>query len=173
MFFNDESAAKWALLTILTKVNWRNFDEIGGSTILNISGISADESKIISEALKRVMSPTYVVPLNLKFLQDQRFAGEKDYENDHLLQGVLSLPSNYHSLVVLDEAQMESGVLNEQGVLNLKHLENLVNLKRVTLDYKYSTVEVRVDTSVLILSSGKSFLPHSVHVRDGHADLLG
>ena len=85
----------------------------------------------------------------------------KDYECDRLTSGVLQLSNNTH--LVVDETQLSSGTVTQNGKLNYGALSDVINSQKLNYDFKYYQMEYKTDIPVLILSEVSSFLEVNIN----------
>lgn len=81
----------------------------------------------------------------------------KDYECNRLSSGLLQLSANTH--LVVDETRLETGRLDQVGVLNVQELANVIKAQRIHYDFKFYQMDYDTDIPVLVFSEGKSLLP--------------
>ncbi|XWS74486.1 hypothetical protein CRYUN_Cryun01aG0002200 [Craigia yunnanensis] len=155
---NDEVAAHFMLLHLLSKVHTRVDDVAVGKLSLNLVGLSKESVSVfgtrLSQAVKNLLPFTQCIPLALEYLNTASLAPKKDYEANRLIPGVLQLPEGSHLMV--DETQLESGSLSSIGIENIKLLKNLMDFQKVEYDFQYYKMEMAADVQLLIFSEGKS-----------------
>lgn len=155
---NDEVAAHFVLLHLLSKVHARVDDVAVGKLSLNLTGLNKESVSVfgtrLSDTFKNLLPFTNCMPLTLEYLNTASLAPKKDYQANRLVPGVLQLPEGSHLMV--DETQLESGSLNSTGIENTKLLKNLIEFQKVEYDFQYYKVEMATDVQLLIFSEGKS-----------------
>jgi hypothetical protein len=72
-------------------------------------------SSIIHEAISTILPASICIPLSLSKLEELQFTPRKDYEQNHLLEGVLQLANGIH--VIVDELVLEAGQLKDRGLI--------------------------------------------------------
>ncbi|XP_022743028.1 mini-chromosome maintenance complex-binding protein isoform X2 [Durio zibethinus] len=155
---NDEVAAHFMLLHLLSKVHARVDDVAVGKLSLNLMGLSKESATVfgtrLSQAFKSLLPFTHFIPLTLEYLNTASLAPKKDYQENRLIPGVLQLPEGSH--IMVDETQLESGSLSSIGIENTKSLKNLMEFQKVEYDFQYYKMEMAADVQLLIFSEGKS-----------------
>jgi hypothetical protein len=174
LLFGDRLAAEYLLLHLLSDVYARTDTISLGKFSLNLIGFpcqkrdSSDQStgssvSAIASAISELVCKCHIFPLTLENMNSSVFLPEKDYEANRLKTGMLQLSDNTH--LVLDETVMTTGELDSNGVKNLSALSNLITWQRVAYDFHYHTTDFACNVPVLILSEGKSLLPHDCCVK--------
>ncbi|KAG8473879.1 hypothetical protein CXB51_035974 [Gossypium anomalum] len=155
---NDEVAAHFVLLHLLSKVHARVDDVAVGKLSLNLTGLNKESVSVfgtrLSDTFKNLLPFTNCMPLTLEYLNTASLAPKKDYQANRLVPGILQLPEGSHLMV--DETRLESGSLNSTGIENTKLLKNLIEFQKVEYDFQYYKVEMATDVQLLIFSEGKS-----------------
>jgi hypothetical protein len=129
--------------------------------MLNI--LTASNSTILP-AIAALYTPHCPVPLSLTGLHADRYIAKKNLDTNALEHSVLTIPTNIPTLLLIDETRLQPGALSQPALLNVKYLQTLIEDSTITIDYTYSQVTLNVDVIPIILSLGKSFLPHNVEV---------
>ncbi|KAI4306546.1 hypothetical protein L6164_029816 [Bauhinia variegata] len=164
---NDDIAAHFTLLHLLSRVHARVDTIAVGKLSLNLTSFSKETMSIygnqLSVTVKDLLPFTHCIPLTVEYLNSTSLAPRKDYDTNRLTTGVLQLPEGSH--VIVDETKLEAGTLNSVGVENTRLLKDLMQLQKVEYDFKYYKMEMAADVQLLILSEGKSnILPADVVV---------
>ncbi|TKY73940.1 Mini-chromosome maintenance complex-binding protein [Spatholobus suberectus] len=164
---NDDVAAHFMLLHLLSKVHARVDDLAVGKLSLNLTGfkkqIVSVFGKQLNLALKNLLPFTHCMPLTVEYLNTASLAPKKNYDTNRLETGVLQLAEGSH--LIVDETKLEAGTLNSVGVENARLLKNLMELQKVEYDFKYYKMDMATDVQLLVLSEGKSnILPADVIV---------
>lgn len=164
---NDNVAAHFMLLHLLSKVHARVDDLAVGKLSLNLTSFRKETvsvfGKQLSLALKNLLPFTSCIPLTVEYLNTVPLAPKKNYDTNRLETGVLQLAEGSH--LIVDETKLEAGILNTVGVENARLLKNLIELQKVEYDFKYYKVDMATDVQLLVLSEGKSnILPADVIV---------
>jgi len=174
----DLLAAEFVLYNLLSKVQERR--SMIGILPINLINISDPQAFIsfISSLIRTVS-----LPLTINSLSSQNFTPTKNYENDELEPSPLQIPDN--SLLILDETQLSSGQLNEQGIKNLQTLAYLIERQQLSYDFKYYKSDFQTDIKIISISNGRSLLklplfiavradaaPAAVNFTTAHADYI-
>ncbi|OQR93376.1 hypothetical protein THRCLA_08456, partial [Thraustotheca clavata] len=85
-----------------------------------------------------------------------------DYDIEYLHSGLLQVPDG--TLLIVNEANMATGQLDDKGTHNIAALMTLVEHQALPYDFRFYKKEYNQDVKVLCLSTTKSMLPTSVHV---------
>lgn len=93
---------------------------------------------------------TALLPLTISKLNNRRFAPKKDADTDRILAGVLQLGAGTH--VTVDATVLQTGKLKEQGVLNLRELQGVINDQALTLHFPFHTQKLSVGESAVARS---------------------
>ncbi|KAL1337427.1 hypothetical protein HN51_032095 [Arachis hypogaea] len=164
---NDDVAAHFMLLHLLSKVHSRVDSLAVGKLSLNLTCFSKEIVSIFGNQLnvvvKNLMPFTHCIPLTVEYLNTASLAPKKNYETNRLETGALQLAEGSH--LIVDETKLEAGTLNSLGVENARLLNNLVEWQKVEYDFKYYKMDMTTDVQLLVLSEGKSnILPADVIV---------
>ncbi|KAJ8763975.1 hypothetical protein K2173_004839 [Erythroxylum novogranatense] len=155
---NDEVAAHFALLHLLSRVHARVDNVAVGKLSLNLTCLNKKSAYLFGNrlrtAIENLLPFTHCIPLTVAYLNKASFAPQKDYEINRLIPGVLQLAEGSH--LIIDETQLETGILSSVGVENARLLKDLVELQKVEYDFKYYKMEMATDVQLLVLSEGKS-----------------
>lgn len=155
---NDEIAAHFVLLHLLSRVHARVDDVAVGKLSLNLSGLSNESVSIfgprLSSFVGSVLPFTHCLPLTLEYLNTASLVPKKDYQINRLRPGVLQIAEGSH--LIVDETQLKNGTLNAVGVENARSLKNLTEFQKVEYDFEYYKMEMAADIQLLVLSDGKS-----------------
>lgn len=134
-----------------------------GSLSLNLSNIASTSTPLgLEQALAALLPAVVLQRLTLPSLNDKDRAMYVRGSDTGVAAGRLQLPAN--TLVVVDEASMGEGTLNEQGVRNLRALANVLQSHTLAYQFPYSEMDLETDLNVVVLSTGKSMLPVDVQV---------
>ncbi|KAL5569627.1 hypothetical protein UlMin_026202 [Ulmus minor] len=155
---NDDLAAHFMLLHLLSRVYSRVDTVAVGKLSLNLSGFSKESVSVfgtqLSSAIKNLLPFTHYVPLTVGYLNSASLGPKKDYETNRIITGVLQLAEGTH--LIIDETQLETGTLNSVGIDNARVLKTLMEVQKVEYDFKYYKMEMAADIQLLIFSEGKS-----------------
>ncbi|RDX71252.1 Mini-chromosome maintenance complex-binding protein, partial [Mucuna pruriens] len=164
---NDDVAAHFMFLHLLSKVHARVDDLAVGKLSLNLTGFKKETMSVfgvqLNIALKNLLPFTLCIPLTVEYLNTASLVPKKNYDTNRLETGVLQLAEGSH--LIVDETKLEAGTLNSIGVENTRLLKNLMELQKVEYDFKYYKMDMVTDVQLLVLSEGKSnILPADVIV---------
>ncbi|KAM3127412.1 hypothetical protein pb186bvf_020493 [Paramecium bursaria] len=162
--FEDQNVSEIVSLYLFLWVSHKIYDQ-GGRQILNLYGLDQENAENIKRFLSHIYSPTLQVSLANEFLAKSTTLSKKNIDTNHLELGYLNVPTNIQSVVVVDETQLKEGKLEGSQVQNLQNINNFINFSKIGIDYTFNIVDIPVQTSVIILSKGKSFLPATIHVQ--------
>ncbi|XP_071690035.1 mini-chromosome maintenance complex-binding protein [Rutidosis leptorrhynchoides] len=155
---DDELAAHFLLLHLLSKVHVRVDSIAVGKLSLNLTGFDKSSISVfgnrINDALNNLLPFTHRMPLTVEYLNNASLSPVKDYETNRLVPGVLQCAEGSH--FTIDETTLQSGTLNSNGVENTQLLKDLMDLQKVEYDFKYYKMKMDADVQILILSEGKS-----------------
>lgn len=113
--------------------------------------------------LQALLPGVAAVGMGMDGLNYTNWAPRKDFTRNRLVGGPLQLPQ--HTTLLVDETVLEGGTLGQVGITNVHNLQKLAGTASLTYDYEYSSLEMEVDTPVLVLSQGKSLLKCDTQVR--------
>ncbi|KVI04808.1 Mini-chromosome maintenance complex-binding protein [Cynara cardunculus var. scolymus] len=155
---DDELAAHFMLLHLLSKVHARVDSFAVGKLSLNLTGFDKASISVfgnrINDAVKNLVPFSHRMPLTVEYLNTASLAPVKDYQTNRLVCGVLQCAEGSH--LTIDETSLEAGTLNSNGVENTKILKDLMEFQMVEYDFKYYKMKMNADVQLLILSEGKS-----------------
>lgn len=155
---DDELAARFMLLHLLSKVHARVDSFAVGKLSLNLTGFDKASISVfgnrINDAVKNLVPFSHRMPLTVEYLNTASLAPVKDYQTNRLVPGVLQCAEGSH--LTIDETSLEAGTLNSNGVENTKILKDLMEFQSVEYDFKYYKMKMNADVQLLILSEGKS-----------------
>ncbi|EEB05703.1 MCM binding protein [Schizosaccharomyces japonicus yFS275] len=154
----DPIAAETLLLTLFGNV----FNRTGGSAIgcmsLNLTNCNTIDVANVVSTLKQVCPRVYQETVSIERLNSVRFYPSSDGES--LSTGVLQVSPG--TVLVLDETQLNKGILNDTGVRNIAFLEQLITEQMLPFMFPFSQFEVPTNLRIVILSQTKSLLPSQV-----------
>ncbi|KAK9063319.1 hypothetical protein SSX86_017189 [Deinandra increscens subsp. villosa] len=155
---DDDLAANFLLLHLLSKVHLRVDSIAVGKLSLNLTGFDKSSISVfgnrINDAVKNLLPFSQCIPFTVDFLNTASLAPVKDYQTDRLVPGVLQCAEGSH--FTIDETELQSGTLNSNGVENTRLLKDLMEFQKVEYDFKYYKMKMDADVQILILSEGKS-----------------
>ncbi|KAJ3200502.1 hypothetical protein HDU82_008866 [Entophlyctis luteolus] len=172
---NDRLAAQFLLVHMVSKIRVRYSATPIGAMPLNLANMTPTAAANLTESMCKLLQRVCVVPLALSELDSQRMApgvfvssavwragnSGKDTEVCGLVGGVLQLPGR--SWVVFDMCRLETGNLGEQGVVNVRHISDLISFGELPYALgegsdspTHSPGKIPVDIGVLVVSTTKS-----------------
>lgn len=88
---NDQIAAEYLLLSLISRVHTRKDAFILGNLSINLAGVGMSflQTHYIKEIIKSITPMTLYLPLTLDVLENKRFAPSKNYDTNLLEGGVL------------------------------------------------------------------------------------
>ncbi|KAJ3153656.1 hypothetical protein HDU86_005154 [Geranomyces michiganensis] len=157
----DTLAAEYLLLHMLSKIDHRSPDDSAiGYLPLNISNCIVDPAftSVLYAFLSSILPRTHRLHMTLEHLNTRaRMApvqATADLPTDIGLQaGELQLATG--TLVLIDEADLRDGTLNERGVRNIQHLSTAIRSARLPCLIPYGEISQDIDLRFLVLSQGK------------------
>ncbi|KAJ3287270.1 hypothetical protein HDU79_005832 [Rhizoclosmatium sp. JEL0117] len=176
--FGDVLAAEYLLVHLITKMRARQDGIQTGNFPLNLHNIAtASSSGSISDAVASLLPRVRRLPLSINYLNKSRvapgvFVSQEHWKEMHpnasanelavhgLVSGELQVPDR--TSVVIDEVTMDSGILKEQGVINVRHLNDIISFGELPFAIgngsdspDHSVGKIPVDFSILVLSQAK------------------
>ncbi|WFD30477.1 hypothetical protein MSPP1_001498 [Malassezia sp. CBS 17886] len=161
----DALAAEFLILALIAKIHVRRPGLAVGSLSLNLSNVGGEArgaTPALADALANVVPAEVNQPLRLQLLNDPAYPLYVHSEPQGLRAGRLQLPNG--TCVLVDEVCMGEGTLQEQGVRNVRALASVLQSHTLAYVFPFSEFEFNTDLNVVVLSTGKSFLPVDVHV---------
>ncbi|KAL4424256.1 hypothetical protein ABPG75_001557 [Micractinium tetrahymenae] len=179
----DNLAAEYLLLQLLGRVHHRTAESAVGTLALNLvaepnSPAAAAAQQLsaqpvqqaqqqlsalgaaLAAALAALAPRCLALPLSVGALNARPWWPRRDQNSQRLVSGPLQLAAN--TQLVLDEAVLAAGTLNEVGLRNLGALHTLVTRQRVGYDFEYFSLDQPADAPVTVLSLGRSLLKDAV-----------
>ncbi|CAK74342.1 unnamed protein product (macronuclear) [Paramecium tetraurelia] len=153
----DPLASELLALHLLSSSKYETYAE-GARQIFNIYGLSKNDAENLKSVLQSIYSPTLYIPLEYEYLANIETLSKKNFDENTISQGLLCIPTNINSQIVVDETLMKEGQISGKTVQNLQNIQKFIQHSKIGIDFQYSMVEVPVQTNVLILSTGKSFI---------------
>ena len=169
VLLGDAVAAEYLICHLISKVYIRSADMLTlGKFTLNLHGLPAAEnySKRLATLVQLLTCKSHFLPMTVDNFNKMTFVPKKDFHANRLVSGLLQLPRHTH--LVLDETAMSDGRLSPDGLKNLTALGNLINWQKVEYDFVYNRIEFTTDVPCLVLSEGRSMLPHDAQGHNLH-----
>ncbi|KAJ1979128.1 hypothetical protein H4R35_001633 [Dimargaris xerosporica] len=164
----DDLAAHYLLFALLASTD-HTYGLPVGRMVVNLcnfpSEAATDPFKLsppvdqVAQHIGKVFPFTVGLSLSLDFLNTVRCSPKSD---EHLLPGALQAVTG--TLLLVDETAMQSGQLKDQGVRNVQMLQQLLSEQTVRYDFPYQPIDFATNVRTVIVSEGKSFLPHDCRV---------
>ena len=157
----DTLAAEYITLSLLARIQWRVPGAAVGALTVNLTRADSVAEKL-SAALEQLCPVVAVQSLALPELNNDNaplYPRGTDYG---LHPGRLQLVDG--TVLLVDEISMGEGQLGDTGVRNVRTLSQLISRHTLVYHYPFSEFEVDTDVNVLVLSTGRSFLPADVHI---------
>ncbi|TFK25023.1 hypothetical protein FA15DRAFT_668897 [Coprinopsis marcescibilis] len=162
----DRAAAELVLLTIIHKVQSRTPPLLPLSLTLSGYGQCSGSTPKIAEVLRHLVPLCTVLPLSLDNLNATSYNPESKEENLH--SGWLQLPKG--SLCIVSETAMNEGSVTEKGLLNLRQIQDMINMQTLDYVFPFSRYTFETDVTFLVIAGGNRsafFKTHlEVPVRD-------
>ena len=162
----DELAAHYLLFYLLSRISSRHSGINSGYMTLNLCRISKSKTTEIFDFIRSVSPLVIHLPLSLTQLNSEMYM-IPEMERDQTVHDIsfLGLCSGRLQVangtsILVDETVLESGNLQERGVLNLAHLAQVMDRALVPIQLGHgSTMELESDIKFLVASEGKSMFP--------------
>jgi len=166
----DALAAEYVLLGALSRILVRHGDAPIGKLHVNVTGCPAASPPAtrspVATSLQAALGELFPVcasqSLAIGVLNDTQLAPVKDHEANCIWPAALQLPAG--SALLLDEAMLAPGALNDRGLRNMRALASVLDTQTVPYDFTYFSVDFNIDVSVLAVSASKSMLPINCQV---------
>ncbi|KAJ3002151.1 hypothetical protein HKX48_002501, partial [Thoreauomyces humboldtii] len=160
VLMGDALAAEYVLLHLLSRIDHRApHDTPIGYFPLNLGNVppQATFANDLFDVLSQLLPRCQRISLTLKSLNEERYvspAQNRDAALDvGLAAGDLQLVGG--TWVLVEEAGLEDGTLNERGVGNISNLGKLIRTAKLPYLIPYGEMDREVDYGVLVLSQGK------------------
>ncbi|CAL9123278.1 unnamed protein product [Musa textilis] len=155
---NDEVAAQYLLLHLLSRIRAQVDVITVGKLSLNLTGFTRESASIfgcqLTNAVEELLPFAHAIPLTIEYLNNATLQPRKDNKTGRLVAGVLQLAQGTH--LTIDETRMQNGTLTSNGVVNARLLKHLLEWQKVEYDFEYYKLEMAADVQLLIISEGKS-----------------
>jgi len=172
--FGDELAAEYLLMNLISTVFARKDVTILGKFALNISNWpaslkdsenenGASYSNTFFRYLKELMLNSHLFHLTVNSLNKSNLIPNKDYHNDKLISSMLQLPEYFQ--LIIDETGLNTGELNQKGLMNLNALSNIIRWQKMSYDFGFHSQDFHTNIRMLVISETKSILPYDCHVK--------
>ncbi|CAD8068561.1 unnamed protein product [Paramecium primaurelia] len=164
LILKDHLVSELLALHLLSSAKYETYAE-GARQILNIYGLTKNDADNLKSVIQSIYSPTLYIPLEYEFLSNIETLSKKNFDENTISQGLLCIPTNINSQIVVDETLMKEGQISGKTLQNLQNIQKFIEHSKIGIDFQYSMVEVPVQTNVLILSTGKSFIQTSDSIK--------
>ena len=162
--YGDSLAAEYILLHLVSSVyNWTEIITVG-KFALNVSGCPPLQSfpQEMHQLVEQLVPKCHFLSMTLNNMNSLNLVPKKNYTANRLTSGILQMSERTN--LIVDETALEAGQLNENGVKNVKALENVISWQKLEYDFSYNKLEFKTNLLVMILSEGKSLLPSDCHL---------
>lgn len=162
--YGDSLVAEYILLHLVSSVyNWTEIITVG-KFALNVSGCPPLQSfpQEMHQLVEQLVPKCHFLSMTLNNMNSLNFVPKKNYTANRLTSGILQMSERTN--LIVDETALEAGQLNENGVKNVKALENVISWQKLEYDFSYNKLEFKTNLLVMILSEGKSLLPSDCHL---------
>lgn len=129
--------------------------------MLNIQGCDGSIVQRIKGFLNSTCSPFVYQKITIDILNKVQLYPLSDGEK--LTPGVLQIAQ--HTILLLDETELEEGQLNERGVRNFKFLSNLSDAQTIGFVFPFNEFQIETNVNILLLSKDKSLMPADLHYK--------
>lgn len=163
--FNDQLAGQLLMSSFISEVYLRrDVLSLGKFCLhLNRKNFNDNDSAAIINSICQLYQNCRVFEMTLKNLNEKPLNPIKDYDTETLVHSELSLPDG--TLLILDETKLTQGKLTEIGTQNIGHLVKLIEQQKVSFDYQFYQKDFDVKINTIIISNGKSILPHDYSIK--------
>jgi len=153
----DALAAEYALMQMVSRAFDKYGEKLLGAWSLNLAkwpeglpvqGFSQAAAELVPRSAHLCVTP--------ETLGAQRWRPRKDFVANRLVAAQLQLAPG--TLLVLDETQMAAGQVSAPGVQALTAIGTLVTQNSLTLDFMSYDVNVPLELSCVLVSSGRSII---------------
>ncbi|CAD8098979.1 unnamed protein product [Paramecium sonneborni] len=161
----DPLASELLALHLLSYTKYETYAD-GARQIFNIFGLNQNDAQQLKSIISSIYSPTLYIPLEYEFLSNIETLSKKNFDENTISQGLLCIPTNMHSQIIVDETLMKEGQISGKTLQNLQNIQKFIQHSKIGIDFQYSMVEIPVQTNVIILSTGKTFIqtPDSIKI---------
>lgn len=180
LLLGDSLAAEYLLMHLLSSVFLRRDVTILGKFCLNLTNIpkpfavpqSQDTAnskpvktfaQCLYNALSQIFSMGHLFELTVNTLNKSNMIPCKDYNKNKLNAGMLQLPVDFN--LIIDETQLDTGKLDQKGLMNFNSLRDIITWQKLSYDFSYHQQEFSTNMKVLTLSETKSILPCDFQVK--------
>jgi hypothetical protein len=142
---------------MISRVYRRTGEVVLGKLTLNITSCpenSAEMRKAVGALYTMLLPKLCLIALTLENLSESTFTPVKNYDNNRLNTGILQLSEG--TQIVIDETALQQGKLGDQGVRNLRALNDVLTWQKLSYDFTYHQIDFQMDSPSAILSCGKS-----------------
>lgn len=169
--FGDELAAEYLICCLVSRIYSRQEILTLGSLSVGFSNLPPPSAhpdmrkymQFLYDLMSRLVTHSVYLPMSLSNLNGRSFVPKKDHVSNKLVSGQLQLAAE--TLLFVDETLLETGKLEEGGLVNLKSLNELIKWQQVKYDFEYHSMEVNTDMKIVVFSEGKSLLPLNFRLR--------
>ena len=127
-----------------------------GTIPLNLTNCTVEHAKLIVGGIRMVCSLFVAHKLVIPELNKLDWIPEMDYEKEYLRTGRLQLANSTY--LVMDETSLQQGTLQHTGIKALRALTTIANEQRIEYPCAYSTLDLKTNYPMLVLSTGSSLL---------------
>ncbi len=170
LLLGDALAAEYLLMHLMSHVFMRRDVTILGKFALNLANIpkpivacSGTFAQSFYKALTQLFTMGHLFELTCDSLNKSNLIPNKDYNKNKLVTGMLQLPEQFH--LVIDETQLNTGKLDQKGLMNFNSISDIIKWQKVGYDFSYHQQEFNTNMKVLTLSESKSILPFDFQVK--------
>lgn len=152
----DNNLSELLILGICSEIFNRVSDVNIGNFTLNITGLLKKSDSII-ELLKKYLPYVCIYKVTVNNLNNDKLIPTFNPDTEKLS----SPPITYleGGLVVLDETNLDTGKLSENGMTNFSFLTKTIDSQILTLDYPYNNgVDIPISSAFIIISEGGSII---------------
>ena len=166
----DKVAASYALFLACARIRLRTEEFPIGSLCVNFSidcapskdggeNTRANNNGLVNAlafALQTLTPATACLSVDIPSLNARSWVPKKDYDRNRLRAGPLQLADG--TVCVLDETKLQSGILAETGVKNVRAVKDIIQVQKAEYDFDYHQMSMPTDISFVAVSEGKSIL---------------
>lgn len=166
LFFNsifpNEVLSEYLILLMTSQIIKKVGSHLLGKLSLNIQINPKQETTkqnilfYIKEILQNIANCTISLNITTNALNKSTLIPRYNIETEELNKGELQMLKN--SLLILDEADLDNGKLDKNGLDNFDALKNLIDTQVLQYEFPYSKIDMPQDCKIISLSKGKSLL---------------
>jgi hypothetical protein len=155
----DAVAAEYVLMLLVSRSFDKLADKALGAWGLNIAkwpAATLGDATSLCEALAAYVPRLARLEISADALNTQKWRPRKDFALNRLVAGRLQLAAG--TLAVFDETRMAEGQVSAEGVKAVMAAQSLVNEQQLVCNFEAYDVNIPLEISSLLVSSGRSIV---------------